>query len=155
MSEHLVRPRIVQLVMALSIAFGAWIDATTPAFTPTGRMTFARAGHQATLLLEGRVLVSGGSDNSGNGIAQAEMFDPVTGTWSGTGTNVIPRVEHAATLLLDGRVLAVGGVFSSLSSSCSTNATAETYDPATGIWSLTGDLPFVVGSGPIAARIPD
>ena len=46
------------------------------------------------------------------------------------------REDHTATLLSDGRVLVVGGT-SDFSSGL---ATAEIYDPSTGIWTLTGNL---------------
>src|SRR5262245_13179461 len=96
----------------------------TQTFTTTGSMNFARSSHQATLLSDGRVLVSGGANASANAIPEAEVFSPGTGTWAVTGSNVTSRFEHTATLLQDGRVLVVGGV--SANTSCSSNATAET-----------------------------
>jgi hypothetical protein len=62
------------------VVCGIWpARAAADTFTPTGRMTFARTGHQATLLLDGRALVSGGSDKTGNAIAQAEIYDSSEG----------------------------------------------------------------------------
>jgi Bacterial Ig-like domain (group 2)/Kelch motif/WD40-like Beta Propeller Repeat/Galactose oxidase, central domain len=125
---------------------------TTSTPVPTGSMQFARVSHQATLLADGLVLVSGGQ-SGGTPVAPAELYNPATGTWSMTGSNVIPRFDHTATLLQDGRVLAAGGVSSI--GDCSSNVTAEAYDPAKGTWSLVGRLPSPVGTGHIAIRLLD
>jgi len=124
----------------------------TQTVSSTGSMQFARVSHQATLLADGLVLVSGGQ-SGGTAIAQAELFNPATGKWTLTGSNVIPRFDHTATLLQDGRVLATGGVSSN--GDCSSNVSAETYDPASGTWSLTGRVPSPVGTGHIAIRLLD
>ena len=47
----------------------------------------------------------------------------------------IPRASHAATLLPDGRVLVCGGWNGERAVS-----SAETYDPATGVWTPVGDM---------------
>lgn len=47
----------------------------------------------------------------------------------------VPRHVHAAALLFDGRVLVVGG-----SSGTQVLATAESYNPATGLWSPAGSM---------------
>jgi sugar lactone lactonase YvrE len=116
-------------------------------------MEYARSGHQATLLLDGRVLVTGGAGKSGEAISRAEVFSPATGAWAFTGNTTTPRLDHAAALLLDGRVLIVGGASSS--SSCSSDSTAEIYDPATGTWSTAAPLPIVVGGGASALCLLD
>jgi hypothetical protein len=57
------------------------MTAQTPGtWAATGSMTTARAGSTATLLDNGKILVAGGSDASGNVIASAELYDPGTGT---------------------------------------------------------------------------
>ena len=76
----------------------------------TGSMSVDRYVHTATLLPDGRVLVSGGATNSGlDVLASAEIYDPALGTWSPTGSMSTPRYGHTATLLPDGRVLVSGG----------------------------------------------
>ena len=80
-------------------------------------MASARAGHVATLLPDGRVLVTGGFFFSRDpGVAAPlaptapEIFDPRSGTSAPAGTMVAERSGHTATLLEEGRVLIVGGV---------------------------------------------
>src|SRR6266850_5988433 len=107
-------------------------------FTPIATMHEARSGHQATLLDNGRVLVTGGSDDAGAAVSRAEVFDPVTRSWTVAAPNVYARVEHAATVLQDGRVVVVGAA--STTSSCEPISAREIYESSTGTWSLTRDL---------------
>jgi YD repeat-containing protein len=73
-------------------------------------MTTPRAGHTATLLAGGTVLIVGGRGPLGQLAQAAELFDPQTGAFlpfamdGGTA-----RAGHTATLLSDGRVLVAGG----------------------------------------------
>jgi large repetitive protein len=83
--------------------------------TPAGSMAHPRAGHSATLLANGRVLIVGGSQRHGStaddveDVAVAELWDPRSRTFSPAGSLMEPRSGHTATLLPDGRVLIVGG----------------------------------------------
>src|SRR5205814_7357196 len=69
-------------------------DPNTGAWSPTGSMANARSRHTATLLANGKVLVTGGSivrDTS----ASAELYDPDTATWAGTGDRKSTRLNSS------------------------------------------------------------
>jgi phosphatidylserine/phosphatidylglycerophosphate/cardiolipin synthase-like enzyme len=97
-----------------------------------------RRNHRASLLKDGRVLVSGGFDASFTGCDSVELFDPETETWTLTGPLRIKRGGHTATLLYDGRVLVAGG-FNGGTSGATLNST-EIFDPDTGSWTETAPL---------------
>ncbi|HXT19742.1 MAG TPA: galactose oxidase-like domain-containing protein [Thermoanaerobaculia bacterium] len=66
----------------------------------------------ATILPNGKVLVSGGSktdESVANAVLPAELYDPATNTFASAGAMAFPRLYHSNTLLLpDATVLAVG-----------------------------------------------
>ena len=78
-------------------------DPATGSFSATGRMGVAREEFNATLLLNGTVLVTGGGDST------AELYDPSTGYFSPAASMEASRIGHSATLLPDGTVLVAGG----------------------------------------------
>jgi hypothetical protein len=94
-------------------------------------MSTARVFHTATLLMDGRVLITGGGYGT-SPLATTEIYDPVTQTFVPAGVIMAARTGHTATLLPDARVLIVGGD--------SSMASAELYDPATGNFTATGGL---------------
>jgi hypothetical protein len=106
-------------------------SALTQTFTvPGATMTSLRAAHAATLLPNGKVLLTGGQidNNNGDGSATAELYDPVANSFTPlTATLTTPRGGHTSTLLPNGRVLIAGG-FNNNSISLNT---AELFDPVT------------------------
>jgi len=112
-------------------------------FTSSGDMTMPRAGHAATLLISGEVLITGGANRKAD--ATAELYTPGNpGSFSPTRGNMTePRIGHAAVLLKlatpavrnYGKVLIV-----STSEVGSSDTTAELYDPASGTFTRTGSL---------------
>jgi hypothetical protein len=120
-------------------------DPKTGKFSPTGSLTTARSFQTATLLPDGRVLITGGTGaaigvtfvSTTPCLASAELYDPKTGTFSATGAMSTGRCDQTATLLTDGRVLIVGGESAEGGTSL---ASAEIYDPKTGTFSPTGSL---------------
>jgi N-acetylneuraminic acid mutarotase len=98
-------------------------DPATGAWSATGAMAGPRTMHTATLLPNGKVLVTGGYKGNGGaneGLATAEVYDPATGTWSAAGAMSGTRIGHTATLFRGGHVLITGG---------SGGRTAEVYTP--------------------------
>jgi len=106
-------------------------DPVAGTFSATGSMTTARRNHTATLLpSNGKVLIAGGTDQTGQLLTSAEIYDPVTGVFTPTGSMGAAHSGHTATLLPNGKVLVAGGG----------NFVAELFDPGTGTFSQTGSM---------------
>ena len=63
----------------------------------------------ATLLPNGRVLITRGFDQEGPYGSWAELYDPSTGAFSATGYPITNHTGPTATLLMNGKVLLAGG----------------------------------------------
>jgi Galactose oxidase-like, Early set domain/Viral BACON domain len=91
------------------------LNAASPTWRSVSSMAFARRLHSATLLPDGKVLVTGGTSSAGfnNGasaVLAAEMWDPQTEGWSTLASMKVKRLYHSTAVLLpDGRVLSGGG----------------------------------------------
>ena len=97
------------------------LSETPPRWRKTNPMKFPRRQHNATLLPDGTVLVTGGTRGGGpaNGfndlslgepIHTAELWDPATGAWTELAAEVVDRCYHATAVLLpDATVLSAGG----------------------------------------------
>ncbi|KYF93736.1 hypothetical protein BE20_08485 [Sorangium cellulosum] len=83
-----------------------------------------RAHHAATLLANGRVLVSGGRHFFGEHTSRY-VYHPLSDLWTTPASYIPARVYHTLTLLGNGKVLAAGGA----TDSC------DVYDPASNTWS--------------------
>lgn len=85
--------------------------------------------------------------SAGAALATAEVFDPATGQWSATGPMNYARYGASAVTLADGRVLIAGSSSGSAGYGIQVDprafATAEIYDPATGQFTLAGELPDI------------
>lgn len=123
--------------------------------TPIEDLAVPRAVHAATLLLDGRVLITGGCSRNGCGGNEeamgSELFDPSTGEFTAGPLLTTPRAGHTATLLPDGRVLVVGGYEAE---GLPPLASAELFDPATSLFVATGGLAEARG-GHTATPLPD
>ena len=105
-------------------------------WTTTGAMISPREFGVQVNLSNGKVLVAGGIDNSGNMLAFAETYTLSTGTWASTGAMANARDQFAAVALPNGKVLVSGGA----GASGAVLGGAELYDPATGSWTAAGSL---------------
>ncbi|HZS07633.1 MAG TPA: kelch repeat-containing protein [Blastocatellia bacterium] len=97
-------------------------DPRTGTLREGGRLTVPRAGHTATLLKDGNVLITGGGSGQEN-LSSAELYRVAAGDSVPVGPMRVPRERHAATMLADGRVLVTGGTIVSPSDE------SEIYDP--------------------------
>lgn len=112
-------------------------DPATDRTEPTARMQVPRSMHQATLLADGRVAITGGTKSG----ELVEIFDPARNSFAAAGKTLVSRALHAALPLADGRVV--------LASVTQAKPSVEIFDPAKGT-SVPVDEPpsaLVFGTG--------
>jgi galactose oxidase len=93
------------------------LNAAEPAWRPAASMAFRRRQHNATILADGTVLVTGGTSgpgfndlSPGKPVHVAELWSPATGAWSQLAPEDVDRCYHATAVLLpDATVLSAGG----------------------------------------------
>lgn len=114
-----------------------------------GKLPFPLWHQEATLLDDGRVLLTGGVAELQGVSSSAFLFDPATGDLHSLPPLAAPRVLHTSTRLADGRVLLAGGASAFLDAhplgfplSLNTPlATCELFDPATESFAPAPALP--------------
>ncbi|HEY7505151.1 MAG TPA: galactose oxidase-like domain-containing protein [Gemmatimonadales bacterium] len=90
------------------------LNQASPAWRSVPGMRFARRQMNATILADGRVLVTNGTSGAGfndvgAAVHEAELWDPATESWTMMAPEVVGRTYHSASLLLpDARVLSIG-----------------------------------------------
>ena len=89
----------------------------------TSNMNYARRWDTASVLTNGKVLVTGGGGYGGV-LNSSELYDPSTGMWNVTSNMNYARYHHTASVLTNGKVLVTGGEDNS-----NTFNTAELYQP--------------------------
>lgn len=131
------------LVMGGCIASGCGADtATAEIFDPAaGKWSAAapmkahRATFSATLLADGRVLVTGGYNATGT-LTENETYDPARDRWTVNPPMPHPHAAHISITMPDGRVLAAGGD----TGLGLPGREADVFDPAKGQWKAAGPM---------------
>jgi hypothetical protein len=109
------------------------LTAATPAWRNVGPMAFARRYLNATLMADGKVLITGGTASSPaegceTPVLPAEIWDPATEKFTTVASMTHVRGYHSTAVLLpDGRVLSAGTTLGD--GSCQDYKDADFYSP--------------------------
>jgi hypothetical protein len=144
----LIKVALAGIVLFLAATAGSW--------RPVPGLEGGRYAPTATLLKSGggtdTVLIAGGYRSDTDECQRSvQLYDSASGHFTATGSMATGRNFHTATRLDDGRVLIAGGFNTRLG----TLASAELYDPATGLFIPAGGSLTVPRELYTATRLPD
>jgi hypothetical protein len=106
-----------------------------PTWRSVAPLSRPRRQQNATLLADGKVLVTGGTSGAGfnnfqGAVLEAELWDPETETWEVLAPQSVARTYHSVGVLLpDGRVLSAGGGNPPADNGGTNNLNGEIFSP--------------------------
>ena len=120
-----------------------------------GGVTTARCDHTATRLLNGNVVVTGGTKD-GKSVSFSEVYDSSVELWKQIDPMITERNGHSSVLLLNGKILVTGGVNNGValfeSEQCNLSLgmikPMAVPDIPTGVSATAGDAQVSVSFGP-------
>ncbi len=152
--HRVMRKPLLWLVNVLLLLNSALV-AAAPNWSVGANLLGSRAEHTATLLPNGKVLITGGysyvnvTQADHVTLASTELYDSATNTFTANSPLTTGRKAHTATSLPNGNVLVVGGTGGS-----GALASAELYNPGNATWSAVGPLARA-RSGHTATLLPN
>jgi hypothetical protein len=129
-------------------------DLLTKTFKYAGYLDKARKAHAASVLKDGRVLITGGStlaqDDSTVVLNTTEIYDSASGSLSAGPALNLARYAHSSTTLIDGTVLLAGGNNGSVDL-----ASLEIFDPVANSMTTSSATFSTPRSGHVALLLPN
>jgi len=116
---------------------GAGGDATSRGWKTLAPLPGGPRQETAVVALDGRVVVLGGFDETGDVVADVEIYDPATDTWS-AGAPLPEPLHHINAAVVDGKVYVLGAL-----SGLDFTVVGRSYvlDPAAGSWTQLASMP--------------
>lgn len=101
---------LISMIPAGAQASAEVFKSKEESFVAVKPLNIPRAGHTATLLNDGRVLIIGGFNLQGKSLNSMEIYNPSTGQFELLSSKLsIGRGHHKAEMLNDGKILVIGG----------------------------------------------
>jgi hypothetical protein len=123
------RSEVASTTIEASSIKGVWPIVQSTVWKKGPALNQNRRAHRASLLADGRILVSGGLVGLGTVtqpnryLSSSELYDPQRGSWQ-TIPNATARFRHTSTILPSGEVMLIGG-----QNDKETLDTTEIFDP--------------------------
>jgi len=118
----------------VALHYSELYDPSSENWIKTANMHHSRNDHQASLLPNGMVLVTGGATGRGFfPVNLTELYDPSNSTWIAGENMDVKRLWHTASVLTNGNVLVTGGIYND---NVDLTNTTELYNSSTAAWTF-------------------